>query len=89
MTKENTSITDDDVLNEIKKFFADNDIEYSSLTSDSNLLTDFDLDSLDILELFSSLEETFNVRFPNDTNNYNLFLSVTALTDYIRSFKEA
>lgn len=89
MTKENTSITDDTVLNEIKKFFADNDIEYSSLTSDSNLLTDFDLDSLDILELFSSLEETFNVRFPNNTNNYNLFLSVTALTDYIRSFKEA
>lgn len=78
-----SSSIEEEVLYTVQNFLKENDIDSTSLSFESNLLNDLGLDSLDILELFDSLEEKFNIKFPNNTSDYDLLISVGSLARYI------
>ncbi len=42
------------------------DLEEDSVTMDSNIMEDFEADSLDLVDLVMSLEDEFNMEVPDD-----------------------
>ena len=42
------------------------DLEEDSITMDSNIMEDFEADSLDLVDLVMSLEDEFNMEVPDD-----------------------
>lgn len=55
-----------EVLEAIKQELSSRGHEVDGLTESTKLQEDLDLDSLDAVELVSSLEEKFNVEIPDD-----------------------
>jgi acyl carrier protein len=46
---------------------------------------DYDLDSLDILLVVTSIEKEFNVKIPNESLGRSAFESVVTLADFVES----
>ena len=68
--------TTEKVLSVIKNYFDENGIDAKNLNEKSNLMKDYDLDSLDYLELFDNLEEEFDIQVSDNMKDYNTLLSV-------------
>ena len=75
--------TTEKVLSVIKNYFDENGIDAKNLNEKSNLMKDYDLDSLDYLELFDNLEEEFDIQVSDNMKNYNTLLSVDQLVQYV------
>ena len=75
--------TTEKVLNVIKNYFDENGIDAKNLNEKSNLMKDYDLDSLDYLELFDNLEEEFDIQVSDNMKDYNTLLSVDQLVQYV------
>lgn len=73
----------DEIINTVKDYLKENGIDSEKVNLHTNLIKDFDLDSLDFLDLFSILEKKFSVQIPDKTLNYKLLLSLSDLVDYI------
>ena len=71
------------VLSVIKNYFDENGIDAKNLNEKSNLMKDYDLDSLDYLELFDNLEEEFDIQVFDNMKDYNTLLSVDQLVQYV------
>lgn len=71
--------TTEKVLSVIKNYFDENGIDAKNLNEKSNLMKDYDLDSLDYLELFDNLEEEFDIQVSDNMKDYNTLLSVDQL----------
>lgn len=57
--------------------------DIDSIKPESNIVTDFGADSLDIVELLMSLEDNFNISVPDeDANN---LVTVDSIVKYIES----
>ena len=67
----------------IKNYFDENGIDAKNLNEKSNLMKDYDLDSLDYLELFDNLEEEFDIQVSDNMKDYNTLLSVDQLVQYV------
>ena len=65
--------TTEKVLSVIKNYFDENGIDAKNLNEKSNLMKDYDLDSLDYLELFDNLEEEFDIQVSDNMKDYNTF----------------
>ena len=63
--------TTEKVLSVIKNYFDENGIDAKNLNEKSNLMKDYDLDSLDYLELFDNLEEEFDIQVSDNMKDYN------------------
>lgn len=74
--------TTEKVLSVIKNYFDENGIDAKNLNEKSNLMKDYDLDSLDYLELFDNLEEEFDIQVSDNMKDYNTLLSVDQLVQY-------
>lgn len=66
-----------------RKFLNDNEFDANKLNIDTNLMENYDLDSLDYLEYFSELEEEFEIKFPDNFRAYRTLLSIKNLGNYI------
>ena len=66
-----------------KNYFDENGIDAKNLNEKSNLMKDYDLDSLDYLELFDNLEEEFDIQVSDNMKDYNTLLSVDQLVQYV------
>lgn len=75
--------TTEKVLSVIKNCFDENGIDAKNLNEKSNLMKDYDLDSLDYLELFDNLEEEFDIQVSDNMKDYNTLLSVDQLVQYV------
>lgn len=78
--------TTEKVLSVIKNYFDENGIDAKNLNEKSNLMKDYDLDSLDsldYLELFDNLEEEFDIQVFDNMKDYNTLLSVDQLVQYV------
>ena len=75
--------TTEKVLSVIKNYFDENGIDAKNLHEKSNLMKDYDLDSLDYLELFDNLEEEFDIQVSDNMKDYNTLLSVDQLVQYV------
>lgn len=75
--------TTEKVLSVIKNHFDENGIDAKNLNEKSNLMKDYDLDSLDYLELFDNLEEEFDIQVSDNMKDYNTLLSVDQLVQYV------
>ncbi len=75
--------TTEKVLSVIKNYFDENGIDAKNLNEKSNLMKDYDLDSLDYLELFDNLEEEFDIQVSDNMKDYNTLLSVDQLVQYV------
>jgi len=64
--------TTEKVLSVIKNYFDENGIDAKNLNEKSNLMKDYDLDSLDYLELFDNLEEEFDIQVSDNMKLSNL-----------------
>lgn len=71
------------VLLVIKNYFEENGIDAKNLNENSNLMKDYDLDSLDYLELFDNLEEELDIQVSDNMKDYNVLLSVNQLVQYV------
>lgn len=67
----------------LKNYFDENGIDAKNLNEKSNLMKDYDLDSLDYLELFDNLEEEFDIQVSDNMKDYNTLLSVDQLVQYV------
>ena len=56
----------DDIFGAIKEHLADRGIESEKIVLEADLMGDLDLDSLDVAELTSGLEEQFSIEIPDD-----------------------
>ena len=56
-------------------------VDISTVTMDSRLITDLGIDSLSMMLLAISVEDEFNIEFGDDTN----FNTVKELCDYIEN----
>jgi acyl carrier protein len=83
----NNKTIETEVICTLKKYIKDNGEDPARLSLKSNLIKDYNLDSLDYLNLFSILEEKFDIKIPNDMQNYDILLSVNDLVQYITSKK--
>jgi acyl carrier protein len=63
----------------IKKF----NIKKLSIKLNSNLIDDFKLDSLDIIEFYILIENAFNIKIPNNT--LNRFKSIHDIIIYLNN----
>ena len=75
--------TTEKVLSVIKNYFDENGIDAKNLNEKSNLMKDYDLDSLDYIELFDNLEEEFDIQVSDNMKDYNTLLSVDQLVQYV------
>lgn len=56
-----------DVFERIRTLLAEQlDIEEDKITMDSNIMNDFEADSLDIVDMVMSLEDEFGVEIPDE-----------------------
>lgn len=58
-------------------------LDPAAVTRDSNLVTDFDADELDLIELEMALEETFEVELPDEL--FAVTQTFGQLVDYLES----
>ena len=58
------------------------DIEEESITMESNILEDFEADSLDVVDLVMTLEDEFSVEIPD--NEIENFKTVGDVVGYIK-----
>ncbi|MBD5093617.1 MAG: acyl carrier protein [Subdoligranulum sp.] len=55
------------VFERIREIICDQlDLEEDSITMDSDIMEDFEADSLDLVDLVMSLEDEFNMEVPDD-----------------------
>ncbi|ATO52733.1 hypothetical protein DM298_02485 [Lactobacillus amylovorus] len=71
----------------IKNYLEDNGIDAQDLNEKSNLMKDYELDSLDYLELFDNLEEKLDIQVSDNMKDYDALLSVEQLIQYVISNK--
>ncbi len=57
------------------------DIDPESITEDTNLVDDIGADSLDIVELIMTLEDTYNIHISDD--DIASLTTVKAISDYL------
>lgn len=56
-----------DTFERIRELLAEQlDIDEEKITMDSNILEDFEADSLDVVDMVMSLEDEFGVEIPNE-----------------------
>ena len=70
-----------------KNYLEDNGIDAQDLNEKSNLMKDYELDSLDYLELFDNLEEKLDIQVSDNMKDYDALLSVEQLIQYVISNK--
>ena len=59
------------VFERVREIICDQlDLDEDRVTMDSNLLEDFDADSLDIVDLSMTLEDEFGLEMPDDVAEY-------------------
>lgn len=76
-------------LDELKQLIVTNfGIEADSLKADAPL-ADYGLDSLSLAELLFSIEEHFDLDFPDERNVVNTLAGLAALIDELRTTKAA
>ena len=57
----------ENVLNQLKAIVVDKlGVEEAAITPEANFIDDLNADSLDLVELIMSLEETFNIEIPDE-----------------------
>ena len=71
----------------IKNYLEDNGIDAQDLNEKSNLMKDYELESLDYLELFDNLEEKLDIQVSDNMKDYDALLSVEQLIQYVISNK--
>lgn len=55
------------VFDRVKEIICDQlDIEEDKVTMESNIIEDFDADSLDVVDLIMSLEDEYGIEMPDD-----------------------
>ncbi|MBQ7046358.1 MAG: acyl carrier protein [Oscillospiraceae bacterium] len=59
--------------------------EFPDANGDSNIISDFALDSLQMVNFFLNLEDEFEVPINFESFDYELLQSVSKVADYIRS----
>lgn len=85
-TRANEKI-ENDVINVVKGYLQKIGEDVDSLNLKTNLIEDYDLDSLDYLELFTSIEEKLDVTISNKMQDYGPLCSIEKLVEYI-AFKK-
>lgn len=61
------------------------DIDPESITEDTNLVDDIGADSLDIVELIMTLEDTYNIHISDD--DIASLTTVKAISDYLEKLQ--
>lgn len=61
------------------------DIDPESITEDTNLVDDIGADSLDIVELVMTLEDTYNIHISDD--DIASLTTVKAISDYLEKLQ--
>ncbi len=63
------------------------DLDEDRVTMDSNILEDFDADSLDLVDLVMSFEDEFGIEVPDDqTENFHTVGDILKITPDFRTF---
>lgn len=58
---------DSEVFERIRDYLADQlDVEPSKITPDSDIINDFDADSLDVIDMITTLSDEFGVEIPDE-----------------------
>lgn len=77
------------ILNELKQLIHDKfDIDVATLKDDAPL-ADYGIDSLSLAELLFSVEDHFDVSFPDNRQDINTLTSLAALIDELRALHPA
>ena len=73
------------IFEKVQKLLAEqlNIDDVDSIKMDSNIVTDLHADSLDVVELLTSLEDNFNITVPDEIANE--LVTVEAIVKYIES----
>ncbi len=61
------------------------DISREDVTYESSLFDDFQLDSIQLIELFTKLETEFSVELDDDDMDFRHFMSVNTLSEFVDS----
>jgi acyl carrier protein len=78
--KENASMTENEVFEELKKIIADNfEIDPAQVTRESNIVTDLDLDSIDAIDMVAELQKKVGCRLSAED-----FKSVKTVGDIVK-----
>jgi acyl carrier protein len=76
-------------LNELKQLIHGKfDIDVATLKDDIPL-ADYGIDSLSLAELLFSVEDRFNIDFPDNRQDINTLASLAALIDELRALQHA
>lgn len=82
--KNNYTIINTKLINSLKSFLNDRDIELNSdFDISTNFIEEFNLDSLDLVELFIAIEDDLKISIPNNVQNIKLINNIQSLTKYI------
>ncbi|MBR1924846.1 MAG: acyl carrier protein [Ruminobacter sp.] len=74
-------MTETEIFNELKRIMSENfEIEADSITMDSNIVQDLDLDSIDAIDLIAEIQKILNCRF-----NAEDFKAVKTVGDIVRT----
>ncbi len=72
------------VFERVRELFCDQlDLEEDNVTMESNIIEDFDADSLDIVELVMTLEDEFSIEVPDEKIE-----NFTTVGDVVRFIEE-
>jgi acyl carrier protein len=84
MTVEAVTMTQENVLNEVKSVFSSvAKIDSSRITPETSLADDLDIDSLTLIEVIVALEDRFDVLVPDD--EWQRFSTVGDIVDHLES----
>lgn len=76
------------VLEKLKAILSEQfDVDESQITPETNLYEDLEADSLDLMDIISSVEEEFDLEIDSETDN-DIISSVTTVDDIVKLVSE-